>query len=330
MNILITGGTGYVGVNFVPALLERGHRVRILCRDQEKAKRLFGATCEIVVGDVTDKASLKGCCENIDVVFHMVAKVGNELPSDKNFAEFRKVNVEGVKNIVAEAKCSGVKRFIHISSIAAMGIVYDEFISEKSNCDPYLPYQVTKYEGEQVVLDEFKKNRFPVVVIRPTKVYGVGEREYSYLTLARMCKKRVFPKVGKGQNFTSNLYISDFIQGLVQLLDHGNIGETYILTSKDSIGFCESARILASELNKKVLFVHIPAWAMIFMARTIERLFVMLRKKPPVTERNVKATVTDRIYDISKAINEVKFNPVVSMQDGIRRVVRYYKEKGLV
>ena len=330
MNILITGGTGYVGVNFIPALLERGHRVRILCRDKEKAKRLFGATCEIVVGDVTDKASLKGCCENIDVVFHMVAKVGNELPSDKNFAEFRKVNVEGVKNIVAEAKSSVVKRFIHISSIAAMGIVNDEFISEKSNCNPYLPYQVTKLEGEQVVLDEFIKNEFPVIVIRPTKIYGVGESEYSYLTLAKLCQKGIFPKVGKGQNYTSNIYISDLVQGLVQLVENGKLGETYILTSKNSISFHNTAKVIAEEMNKKIRYIYFPSGLMILAAKFIEKSYLIFGKKPIVTQRNVQATITDRVYDISKSVNDLGYQPVVSMEEGIRKVIKYYSQNGLI
>lgn len=330
MNILVTGGTGFVGLNLIPALLENGHTVRVLVRDKRKAVELLGSSCDIIIADVTNKKSLTGCCDGIDIVYHMIAKVGNELPSEYNFKAFREVNVEGVQNIVEEARKANVKRFIYISSIAAMGIVNEPLISEKSKCSPYLPYQVTKYEGERVVMDAYKKYGFPGINIRPTKIYGPGEREYTYLLLAKICKKGFFPKIGNKMNYTSNVYISDLIQGLVQLVEKGNSGETYILTSKDSIGLCDSVGVIAKVLKKKVRFIYIPFWFMNVAANILERFFIILGKKPIVTKRNIEATVADRVYDISKAKKELGYNPVVSMAEGIVNTIRYYKEKKLI
>jgi nucleoside-diphosphate-sugar epimerase len=330
MNILVTGGTGFVGINFIPALISKGHSVRVLCRNRKKAISLFGNSCEIVVGDITDVMSLTGCCDDIDVVYHMVAKVGNELPNEHNFIAFRKVNVEGTQNIVNEAKKAGISKFIFISSIAAMGIVHEDTIDEKSKCNPYLPYQVTKLEGEMIILNEFQKTGFPGIVIRPTKIFGVGENEYSYLMLAKLCKIGFLPKIGSGKNYTSNLYITDLVQGLVQLVDRGCMGEVYIFTSNNSIGFCDSAEIVAKEMNRKIHFVKIPSWLMIQGARIIERAYLFLEKKAPVTEKNILATTTDRIYNISKAIDQLGFNPLTSMDEGIAKVVKYYKQENII
>lgn len=329
MNILVTGGTGYIGEHFIPELIKGGHVVSLLVRNIEKARTLFRDTCSYIIGDVTDKDKLKGCCDNIDVVFHMVAKVGNQLPSDEEFKAFRAVNVEGTKNIVEEAKKSGVSRFIFVSSIAAMGIVKQTPITEKSPCNPYLPYQVTKYEAEQYI-NELVKAGFPAIIVRPTKVYGVGEHEYSYLTLAKLCKKGFFPKVGKGKNYTSNIYISDFVQALVKLVDNGRIGETYVLTSAESIGFTEAGKVIAKVLGKKVRIIPIPAGLMILAATVEEKIFLKLGKKPIATRKNIEATVTDRVYDISKARGEIGYNPSVSMIQGIKRTVSWYKREGLI
>lgn len=84
MNILVTGGTGFIGEYFIPQLLEKNHSVRLLVRNIEKARRLFGDSCEYFLADINDKKSLKGCCDGIDIVYHMVAKVGNQLPTEKN------------------------------------------------------------------------------------------------------------------------------------------------------------------------------------------------------------------------------------------------------
>lgn len=329
MNILVTGGTGFIGENFIPQLLEKGHKVRLLVRNREKGYRLFQDKCEYFAGDVTDRESLLGCCDGIDVVFHMVAKVGNQLPSEENFKAFRKVNVEGTQNIIDESSKANVLRFIFVSSIAAMGIVKEIPINEESKCRPYLPYQVTKYEAEQLV-HKYISTGFPGIIIRPTKVYGVGEHEFSYLTLAKLCRKGIFPKVGRNHNYTSNIYITDFVQALVKLVDNGIIGETYILTSDDSIDFVESGKVIANVLNKKIVIMPVPAWLMIYAATAEEVFFNLIHKKPIVTRKNIEATITDRVYDISKAKNQIGFEPKVSMKKGIQMVIQWYKSEKML
>ena len=327
MNILVTGGTGFIGSYFVPLLLEQGHKVRLLVRDEKRAKEQFGKQCEYHVGDVTDKSSLKGCCEKIDVVFHLVAKSGNELPTEENFENYRSINVIGTKNIIEE--CNNIKKFIYISSTAAMGLVKDNPITEKSKCEPYLPYQVTKYEVEELIREKCK-NGFPGIIVRPTKVYGVNEANYSYMTLAKLIKKGVFFKIGTGNNYTSNVYVSDFAQALVKLVDNGRIGETYIITSEESIDFIKSGQVIADELGVDFKVIRVPAWFMICAAAVEERIFLLLGKKPIVTKRNILMTIQDRIYDISKAKDQIGYQPMVTMEDGIKKVIDWYKEEGML
>lgn len=327
MRILVTGGTGFIGGYFVPMLLNEGHQVRLLVRNEEKAKKQFGYKCEYHVGDVTNKDSLKGCCEGIDVVFHLVAKSGNELPSKENFDAFRRINVGGTQNIISE--CGEIKKFIYVSSTAAMGLVKDNPITEKSKCNPYLPYQVTKFEVEELIRKKCKEG-FPGIIVRPTKVYGINEPNYSYLTLAKLVKKGMFFKIGNGHNYTSNVYVSDFAQALVKLVDGGVIGETYIITSDGSIDFIESGRIIAEELGVKLRVIKAPAWFMVFAATVEERFFNLIGKTPIVTKRNILMTIQDRDYDISKAKKEIGYKPEMTMEQGIRTVIRWYKEKGLI
>jgi nucleoside-diphosphate-sugar epimerase len=327
MKILVTGGTGFIGGYFVPMLLGQGHQVKLIVRNEEKARKLFGDKCEYFVGDVSDKDSIKGCCEDVDVVFHLVAKSGNELPTKENFEIFRKINVGGTENIIAE--CGNIKKFIYVSSTAAMGLVKDRPITEKSKCEPYLPYQVTKFEVEELIRKK-RKNGFPGIIVRPTKVYGINERDYSYLTLAKLVKKGMFLKIGSGHNYTSNVYVSDFALSLVKLIDGGVIGETYIVTSEKSIDFIESGRVIADELGVKLRVIRVPAWFMVFAATVEESMFTLIGKTPIVTQRNIQMTLQDRVYDISKAKNEIGYMPEMSMEQGIRTVIKWYREKGLI
>lgn len=327
MRILVTGGTGFIGGYFVPMLLNAGYTVRLLVRDKDRAYKLYGDKCEYFVGDVADKESIKGCCTDVDIVFHLVAKSGNELPTKENMKVYRDINLNGTKNIIKE--CQNVKRFIYVSSSAAMGVVKETPISEKSECKPYLPYQISKYEAEAMIR-ELCKNGFPGIIVRPTKVYGINEKDYSYLTLAKLIKKGILPKIGNGKNFTSNIYVSDFANALLKLVVNGNIGETYLLTSEESIGFVEAAKIIADELNVKIRVLKFPAWFMLLAASIEEKFFVLIGKKPIVTKKNIEMTIQDRIYDISKAKEDIGFKPEMTMEKGIRTVIRWYKEKGLI
>lgn len=327
MNILVTGGTGFIGGYFVPMLINEGHNVRLLVRNIEKARKQFGDKCQYHIGDVTDRDSLKGCCDGIDVVFHLVAKSGNDLPTKENFKIYRRINVEGTKNLLDE--CKTIKKFVYISSTAAMGLVKDNPITEKSTCKPELPYQVTKYEVEKLIKKKCKEG-FPGIVVRPTKVYGINENEYNYLTLAKLVKKGMYIKIGGGHNYTSNVYVSDFSDALVKFVENGVIGETYIITSEESIDFIRVGKIIADELGVKLRVIRVPAWIMVPAASVEEKLFTLMRKKPVVTKRNIQMTIQDRIYDISKAKKDIGFCPKVSMENGIRTVIRWYKDKGVI
>lgn len=327
MKVLVTGGTGFIGGYFVPCLLENGYQVRLLVRNVEKARKMFGTKCEYFCGDVTNKDSIKGCSKNVDVVFHLVAKSGNELPTKENLEIFRKINLEGTKNIIVE--CANVKRFIYVSSTAAMGLVKECPINEKSRCEPYLPYQVTKYETEELIKQKCKEG-FPGIIVRPTKVYGINEREYSYLTLAKLVKKGMLFKIGNGHNYTSNIYVSDFVQALVKLVNKGTVGETYIVTADKSIDFIEAGKIIAEELGVKLRVIKVPVWFMRISSSIEEKILTFWGRKPIVTRQNIEMTLQDRVYDISKAKNDFGYTPEVSMEQGIRAVVRWYKEKGLI
>lgn len=325
MEILVTGGTGKIGRKLIPVLIDNGHRISVLVRNKEKACSLLPPECRVVIGDITDPNSIQGCCDGIDIVYHLVGISGNERPSEREFARYRKVNVEGLRNVINEAK-GKVKRFIYVSSIAAMGIVKEMPISPESVCRPYNPYQVSKYEAEQLILQEVKDNQFPAIILRPSQVYGAGG-EYSYQNIMKMIKVGLMPKMREA--LVSHCYIDDLISTLTCVVDKGKCGSIYICTTEKSIGFYESVRLISSLMNRKVVLVPVSRWIIYSIAFFIEKICAILGRTPFVTRSNIIAMTTDRIYDLSKNKEDLGFTSSVTMEEGIRRCVLYNLERGI-
>jgi nucleoside-diphosphate-sugar epimerase len=129
---------------------------------------------ELAHGDILAGASLDGNVEGIDIVYHLAAMGHVSAVSKQAFELFRKVNVEGTRNLVKACSRHRISKFIHVSSTAAMGLIKAPIVDETTECRPATPYQKSKRESEQVVLEYWKKEGFPAVIVRPCMVYGPG------------------------------------------------------------------------------------------------------------------------------------------------------------
>ncbi|MDR3551699.1 MAG: SDR family NAD(P)-dependent oxidoreductase [Clostridia bacterium] len=326
--VLVTGATGFMGKRLVKALIDNGCSVRVLVRNTELAHQEFQDSCEIVAGDTTRPETLVGCCDGVDIVYHLAALMGHDLPSEEAFKRFRAINVQGTVNIVRECQKAGVKRFIHVSSTAAMGLLKVPVVDETTECAAYTPYQVSKYESECFVMEEYRKSGFPAVVLRPSMIYGPGFKG-DFLTIAKVCKKGIFPTIGRGDNLSPALYITDLIHALILFAEKGEVGQIYLLSSEQSYTLRETAMIISESLNKKLTFIYVPVWAAEFGAWLLEKTYGISKKHPPVTKRNIQSMVTDRLFDINKA-KEVGFVQQVSFREGLSKTINYFKEQGYV
>lgn len=326
MKILVTGATGFIGSYLIPRLLEKNHHVRLLVRDVDKARKMFSNECEIIYGDITEKETLKECCDSIDIIYHMAALMGHDSPSPEAFQRFRLVNVEGVRNIIEEAKKVDIKKFIYISSTAALGLQKITVVNEKTVCKPYTPYQVSKREAELLVINEIEKNHFPAIIIRPSMIYGPGFKG-DFLTMAKVCKTGFFPKIGKGKNLSPALYITDLVSALADFTEKGRIGELYMLSSAESYSLKETATIIGKAIGKNIRFIYIPRGVAVLGAEILEHLSKLFKKKPIVTKRNILSVSQDRIIDITKVRREVGYKPEVPLSVGLPKSVQYFIEQ---
>jgi nucleoside-diphosphate-sugar epimerase len=328
LNCLITGATGFIGPYLVKKLTSEGHKCRCLVRDTGNRNIYQGAGIELVQGDITDINSLKGIAEGIDCIFHM-ATLGHMNNFHVTEEMFMKVNVCGTQNIMREAIKAGVKRVVHCSSVAAMGICSDIPASEESVCNPHHAYGRSKLEAEKKVIRMVREENLPAVIVRFSMVYGPGDPR-DMLRLTRLAKKGMFPKVGKRPKLTPLIHVDDAVTGLLLASEKGRAGEIYLITNKESMPFDDIRKILQEALGVKRIPLYAPEWAALFMATLCEKVFSLTGKVPPVTRKNIESTLADRVFSIEKAKRELGFNPEKDPVKGLKETVEWYMKQGWV
>lgn len=326
MNVLVTGGTGFVGGHLIPQLLKCGYSVTCLVRSLEKAEELKKIyIVNTIIGDVTKPETLVNISKDIDYVIHLAAMGHVSAVTEEAYNLFVEINEKGTRNLIQEFKGSTLlKKFIHFSSTAAMGPIGIPVLNENSIPNPLTPYQRSKYRSEHIVMEACQKDKFPGVILRPCMIYGPGGYGEFY-KFCRLMKKGVFPKVGFGKNLTPLVFIEDVVSATLLALENGQLGNIYIIASEQSIPMDDMRELIMRNIGKKTPYFFVPSSLALCGAMLIEKVFSLMGKEPVVTYRNIKSTIVDRTFDISKARKELGYLPKCSFQNGISVTIQWYK-----
>ena len=247
--ILVTGGTGFVGGHVVASLRRAGKRVRCLVRDVRSAERLAG--CELVEGDMTHPATLRGAVDGADAVVHLVA-----IRQGKDEA-FERIMSQGTRDLVAAAEEAGVRRFVHMS---ALGL--DERTKD------LVPYYHAKWEMEEAL----RGSSLPYVIFRPSFVFGTdGGLLPTFRRLAKLAP--ITPIVGSGAQRIQPIWADDVASYFARALeDDVPTGTTFELGGPDIVSWDELWTRLKDALGVSRPSVHVPMSLMRVNALVTERL----------------------------------------------------------
>ena len=328
MKYLITGATGFIGPHLINKLVSEGHFCRCLVRNSSKTDLLEASGVELVEGDITRADSLKGIADGIDRIIHM-ATLGHMSNFTVTESMFEAINVQGTLNIMQEGLRGGVKRIVHCSTVAAMGICEDVPATEESLCNPHHAYGRSKLKAEHQVLGLVRDQNLPAVIVRFSMVYGPGDPR-DILRLTRLAKKGLFPKIGNRLKLTPLIHVEDAVRGLLLAAGKGRIGDVYLLTNRNSLPFDDLRKILQKALGVKRMPLYVPEWTALAVASLAEKLFPLFGRVPPVSRKNIESTLADRIFSIEKAERELGFDPKVDPEVGLEETVAWYKEQGWV
>ncbi len=231
--VLVTGGTGFLGVHLVRALVQRHYDVRILARNPDAVCSQTHLAVEAVAGDIRSPEDVRRAVQGCEGVFHLAAKV---TLSAKEADEIFAVNVEGTRNVMQAARDAGVRRVVHVSMVGTLeGPSEDSVVDETCPLrasDVGSPYLDSKVRAERLVC-EMVGDGLPAVVALPGGMIGPEDNFRSPSSaLLKLFFHRINPFVVA---WRLNLVdVRDVAEGLILAYRSGRVGERYILGGENT------------------------------------------------------------------------------------------------
>jgi dihydroflavonol-4-reductase len=326
MNILITGGTGLLGTEICSQLNKADiHEIRCLVR---KESHSLSNTITQIKGDLMEVSSLYKALEGIDVVIHTAAMVSF---NKKDKTELFETNADGTANLVNACDPSKIKKFIHVSSVAAIGKPSNVLDSETSiNVNENYKWQdshLNSLYGQSKYLAELEVWRahaegLNAVIVNPSIILGEGECNRS--------STQLFDYINKENRFYTNGHINyidvkDVAKSILYLMESNIVGERYILNT-GKISFKDFFEKVANSLDKKSPNILLNKY-MIELLWRLEWLRSLLSGSNPLITKETSLTARSNVYfDNSKIKNIVPFE-FENIDNTIKRVSEYLKMK---
>ncbi len=324
--VLVTGATGFTGGYLTEELVNRGYHVRALSLPGQNIDKLKRLGVEVILGDLTQKESLKTVVEDIDAVYHIAAVYREQNIPNQYFYD---VNVGGTKNLLEVAHAAGVRRFVHCSTVGVQGEIENPPADETAPYNPGDVYQKSKVEGEKFALNFFKTHDIEGVIFRPVGIYGPGDLRF--LKIFKWVNSGKFMMIGSGNVLYHLTFVKDLVEGIILCGEKNEaIGEIFTLGGSEYLMLNEFVRLLADVLGVPVPKRRIPAWPVWTAGLLCEMICYPFRIQPPIFRRRVDFFIKDRAFDISKAKRILGYNPKTDLRTGLKSTADWYRKENLL
>jgi len=309
--ILITGANGLVGSFLCRALIHRGEKVRAFVRKNSDCSLLddIKSQLDFAIGDINDVGSLVDAMQGITYIIHTAAIISFW---KKKREDMFHVNVEGTSNVVNTALNFGVKKMLHVSSVAALGrkkaivSIDEENKWEESSLNT--AYANTKYQAELEVYRGIEEG-LNAVIVNPSVILGPGLKGTSSV--------RLFEYVYTGNKYYTKGYLNyvdirDLIDSILYLLFQENNGEVRYIVNSGTIQYKHFFEAIAKELNVKAPGVLATPWMREIVWRLGAFSSFFSGKEPLITKETARNASAHFEYSSQKLIKEtnVVFRPL--------------------
>lgn len=317
MEILITGGIGFLGWHTAAAYLRHGHRVRLLGRDFAPARKLVARGADPVEADLRDHAAVARACQGVEAVVHAGA-LSSPWGARRDFFA---INVEGTRSVVAGCRAAGVRRLIYVSSPS---VVFDG--RDHRNATEAMPYprrfasvySETKKLGEDIVRSV---TDLETVIMRPKAIFGPGDRAL-LPRLVDAARQGRLPQIGDGRNLVDLTYVENVADALLLALGaHAVVGNIYTITNGEHVLLWPAIRLILQRLQIRHVPRRVPLSLALVAAWGLELRARITGREPLLTRYSAAILARTQTYDITAARRDMGYVPRVSVGDGITRTL---------
>lgn len=323
MKALVTGGGGFLGRYVVEQLVARGDSVRVFSRGRYPELDALGV--ETVQGDLRDVAQVRASCDGMETVFHVAGLPGVWGP----WESFHEINTLGTEHVIAGCRAAGVSRLVYTSSPS---VVYDGSPHENANesltyPDSYLcHYPHSKAIAEAAVLAANGTDGLATVSLRPHLIWGPRDNHLIPRLIQRAAAGRL-RRVGDGRNLISVSYVENSAHAHLLAADALTpdaplAGQAYFINEPEPVNLWEWVDDLLIRAGLPKLKKSISANAAWRLGATLETVYgvLRLRGEPPMTRFVASQLSGSHYYDVSAARRDFGFEPMVSVEEGLRRM----------
>jgi dihydroflavonol-4-reductase len=331
--ILVTGGTGMVGTHLLLALTQQGLRVRALKRkgssisETEKTFRYYSQRAdellsgiEWVEGDVMDIFSLEEALKDVRHVYHAAAMVSFD-PKERD--AMLKINMDGTANIVNLSMDYGVKKFCHVSSVAALGKTIDlQNISEGTwwKNDPSNSwYAISKYNAEREVWRASEEG-MDVIIVNPSVIVGAGNTSRSSNAIFALAKKGFSWYTNGSGGFVDAQDVAD---ACIKLMESEIVNERFVLNS-ENMTYRDFANEILNLFGKKPVSRRLSAFSLGVLWRIEKLLATLSGRSPRITKESAAAASEVASYNGKRITEQIGFT-YKPIRQSLHEVVGYYR-----
>ena len=299
MKLAVTGGTGFVGSHLIDVAVAAGHEIVALTRKEQDSRDLV----TWIAGDLHDAGALERLVDDADAVIHAAGLI-----TAQNAAAFDKANVKGTLAMLAAATAGGIRRFVHVSSLAAR--------------EPKLSlYGASKARAEELV----HGSGLDCAIVRPPAVYGPGDKET--LELFRMAKLGLMLMPPKGR--VSVIHADDLARLLIALASEDAPSNVLVEPDDgkpDGWTHRQFARALGHAVGTRPAIVSSPGIFLRLAARADQ---LLRRDKAKLTvDRAAYFSHRNWVVELKRAAPPDLWQPTISTEQGLKETADWYREKG--
>jgi len=326
-SVLLTGADGLLGSNICRILLERDYKITAFVHPSSNSQTLEGLDITIKKGDLLNPEEVAAAMQGCELIIHTAANT-NIWPFRSDI--IRKVNIDGTLNVIAAAKQQGVKKMVHIGTANTFGFGTKENPGDETR--PYvggkygLDYMDSKYEVHQLIMKEVNENGFPCVVVNPTFMLGKYDTKPSSGAMVQAVAEGKVPGYTLGgRNY---IYVKDAAIGVVNALEKGKVGESYILGNKN-MSYKEAFGLMAKVIGEKPPKFGLP-YAVSYAYAAVGSFIASLRSKPPtISIPMIKIAYDKHYFTAAKAVREIDL-PQTPVEEAIRESYEWLKSNNMI